>query len=135
MSVRNLVEGYATLGEPETSTSTGVLSFSGAISGQVRYTLNQIGNSFTLTLNDPFNGIVSNSLPITAPNITGITQQINQQIILNASDGSTAAPRIGLISITQSTITIYSDIESSPFIVDSANLQGWNNGFSINFSV
>ena len=136
MASRNLIEKYLKM-VIQGTTQTGTLIFTGNSSGPINYSLNKVGNTYTLTIGGPCMGIVNQNQPLTAPNIPGlvITNAIIQQIPVISSDGAIVSEVIGIIMISDTGITIYPSIEGNPFVEDSVNPQGWNNGFVINFSI
>ena len=60
MAVRNVEENYIKI-EPETTTDTGTLTFTGTTAGPINYSLNSVGNLYTLVI-APCTGVKINRL-------------------------------------------------------------------------
>jgi len=134
MAIANLDNNFVNF-TTQGTTTTGTLMAMGAFNGPINYSLNQQGNSFSLLIKGPVKGFMNNGVITTMNPIPQLTKTIIQQIPLSVSDGLIVNPTIGIFMIAPSGITIYSSINGEPFVQDTTNQQGWNNGFIINFSI
>ena len=135
MAVRNVEENYIKI-EPPTTTDTGTLTFTGTTAGPINYSLNSLGNLYTLTIG-PCMGIVSQGT-LVAPN--PVSEIFDDTIIvhvkLQVSDGTITQQTTGICMMTNQNITIYSSIGGGTFTTtDATHTQGWQNSFVISFSV
>jgi len=137
MSARNVVENYIQVGQPITSTQQGTIIFTaGSFNQQANYTLNQTGSAYTLSVQGPCMDFIN--LP--TPSISGgldfnIPTTAKTIIETTVSTGSTTQKMIGIVLAYSNTIQIFASINNTPFAADTTNQQGFQFGFTINFSI
>jgi len=135
MAVANITNNFV-IPEINGTTELGMLLFSNGSLKSTNYVLNRIGKSYSLSIN-PVMIIFGNQNILTSPSpFSFLNNTITNQIPLIVSDTSgTQSNTIGVITITNATITVYASIQGTPFNADGVNYQGWQNSIMINFSV
>ena len=137
MAARSILEEYVQVQPVQTSTQQGVIIFTaGSFNQQVNYTLNQAGSSYTLTVQGPCMDFIN--LPI--PSLTGgldfnIPTTAKTVIETTVSTGSTTQLMIGTVLAYSNTIQIFASMNNTPFAADPTNPQGFQFGFTINYTI
>ena len=135
MSAANITNGLIEL------TSSGasmkgqlVFTIGSLLKPGIGYTLNRMGTTYSLSINPLMTTITSTGI-FTANLQTFTIPDITKQIPLITSDGTTTTNTIGVLTITNSTITVYASLGGTNFNIDTVNNQGWQNTIMINFSI